>query len=336
MPVRRTRRHSVALVSTLFVGGLLLLLTIGSRVLDTITVRDPQSKVKWILAKRNLTLGYAILGSSRAQLTTDATELDRLWHTRGLNLGLNGTAYPELDLIWERFLESNRVRCLLLEVDVVGLDSDSFTYPFHDYEYVPYLQDPIVFKHVLAEKGSRAYLWKQLPFIAYATFNDRAMVSAANAGRREPQPWDSTGTLLIDRAYDPKELENWTVKRLRIDSARAARVDSILDRSMRKGVSTVLYMAPEYFVVDRYQPDRATIIAFYREKAQSHGVPFLSFEYSPLRRDARNFFDPSHLNRSGARDFTRVLATEIEKLPVACVSTDRRSRERGQSGKIPS
>jgi hypothetical protein len=326
------RHHAV--VSSLFVSGLGALLVVASLVLDRITVKDSQSKVKWVLAKRNLNLGYAVLGSSRAQLTTNVAELDDWWQTRGINLGLNGTAYPELDLIWELFLDANRVDCLLLEVDAVGLDSSSFSYPFHDYEYVPYLRDPIVFRHFLAERGLRAYLWRDFPFAAYAAFNDRTMISAAHALRTLPPPWDSTGTLLIDRAFDPNEWAGWSVKPLRIDSVRSARLDSILDRSARKGVHVIMYMAPEYFMVDRYQPNRASIIAFYREKARAHEVPFLTFEDSPLRRDKSNYFDPSHLNRGGARRFTAVLAATVDALPVLCVRRERGSRELRRSGKI--
>jgi hypothetical protein len=335
MGVRKNSWLRDAAVSALFMSGLAAILVIASVVLDRITVGDAQSKVKWVLARRNLSFGYAVLGSSRAQLTTNVAELDDHWQTRGINLGLNGTAYPELDLIWELFLEANRVGCLLLEVDVVGLDSTSFSYPFHDYEYVPYLHDPIVFRHVLAERGLRVYLWRGFPFAAYAAFNDRTMISAAHALRKQPPPWDSTGTLLIDRAFDPKEWVGWSVKPFHIDSVRSARLDSILDRSARKGVHVIMYMAPEYFMVDRYQPDRPGMIAFYREKARAHNVPFLTFEDSPLRRDAGNYFDPSHLNRGGASRFTAVLGATVDTLPVVCVRRERGSRELHRSGKIP-
>jgi hypothetical protein len=96
----------------------------------------------------------------------------------------------------------------------------------------------------------------------------------------------------------------------------------------------IMYMAPEYFMVDRYQPDRLGMIAFYREKARAHNVPFLTFEDSPLRSDTRNYFDPSHLNRVGADRFTEILAAAVDGLPVACATRARGSRERGRSGKL--
>ncbi len=299
---------------------LMLILLLASTLMDRAVVRNVKVKQYWVLSHKGLDLDYAILGSSRGYVNVDAGRLEELLGKKVMNLSIDGASYTEQYLLLELFLRNNKVRNLLLQVDVFGLDKDSFDFPFHYYYYFPFLNDRKVFDYIKEYCGIKAYLWKYAPYLKYSSYNQAIGLSSVLGYLLKPggAEFDSRGSLLINRKFSDEtakfQLTGFYDRSHAIDLVRDKHFKGILTLAKSKGVRTVLFMAPEYVSVYSGSDDREKIIDYYKSIAREYGIAYRTFDDEDIAGNIDLFFDLAHLNRTGAGLFTERLAGYVSQV----------------------
>lgn len=273
--------------------------------IDHLFMRDLTIKPNWIFQTKNKSYSFVILGSSRAYTSTDAATLTQTLGKSSLNLGLNGASFSELDMIFQKYLQYNSANNLLLEVDINGLDSTEFKYPFQQYNYLPYLSDSLVFSHIKNYFGLKAYLWKYLPFYKYIEFNTQSGVyTAVRVLMKHSQEYDPTGTHLLDQQYFDPVIDHQPAKNYEVSRNRLCSLIKILETAREKKITTVLYIAPQYIALRSKQINRDEILEIYRSLAKRYDAKFYVFDNPIFENDQSLFKDASHVNMKGARKFS--------------------------------
>jgi hypothetical protein len=295
-----------------FLALLVALSVMLAAVYDAAARRDPIVKVNWIFAMDGRRFDFIVLGSSRAYHSVDVQTVASAVDGTGVNLGLNGAAYPEVALVLERFLAHNQVRRIALEVDPFGFDPRWLNDRFHPYLYVPYIDERIVSDALEREFGARAVAWRWVPLFSYAEFNERiGLRSVLELAHHPPPEWDAWGSRLSSGRLSDSAVRAIRDTTYRIDPSRVRAFERILDLAEERHVSVTMFMAPQYRAAANAVTNRDQILAFYRELARRRGISFLVFDEPAIEDDPSLFIDGEHLNRAGAMKFSALLGAAL-------------------------
>lgn len=305
-------------ISLFFLLILYLVLLNASVSLDEVLKNDPTKKFNWIYSRENGVYDFAVIGSSRGACNVDVYTLEAELGQKGINLSQVGTAFPELKLILEAFLKKNQIKRLLVEVDIFGLDNSNFGHPYHEYNYFPYINEDFIYSDMKNNFGTKAVVWKYVPFYKYAEFNSISGISGViSILKKQPSEYDEKGGMMLDTPF----LENSAVMENRnkiknsgykIDKERVDALNSILAIAKEKGIPVVMFIAPSLKEALQYQLNRVEIAAFYSDLAKETGNAFLDFTNEPMSNDINLFADLEHTTRKGAIEFSKILAGRIK------------------------
>lgn len=276
-----------------------------------------KSKHAWVMAKEGLELDFALLGSSRMLNNVSVHELENALGMDGIDLSDLGNGYADNYLLLQMFLKKNKVRNLILNVDEFSFTSaQTFSYPFHDYEYVPWSGEEIV-EQTFQDNvdAGRRWAWKILPAARYYEFNKEysLLESWRNRGVSNAK-YDST---------DGSRLQ-WQVAQERFGKLYhhvyiAAEEDQryfekIISDCERRGIRLLLLSSPKWHGMDKYLLNSGSIYAYIEEVARARSLPWLRHEAHSDFQNAEDFYDYKHLNGAGAIRYSRYLAKELKGL----------------------
>lgn len=293
-----------------------VVLALLGRLFDYAARKDLRSKWHWILAQRKGDYDFAVMGPSRAYMGVDVTSLETKLGQRGINLALDGAGAADQLLALRMFLKHNKLRHLLLDVNLNALDKRGLTYSFHDYEYLPFSDDPDVDAGIAKQRGAKAWAWKYVPFWRNAEFNAQigpiqlyTFLKASQDPKARIPEFDAKGSRLVSGPFVSRAQnrpETWA-----IEPELVAEFRELLVFAREKGVTITLTLTPELRSRTALQANRAELLATYQKLADDFRLKFLKFDDLPLVDDTRYFVDPSHLNADGARQYTEALAASL-------------------------
>lgn len=299
----------------LFLLALATLLAAESAALDRVFARDLSSKVTRVYTQPGQRWDYVVLGSSVAAVGCDTDVLAEELGGTVANLGLSGSAYPEQCLVWEKFLERNQVGTLVCQVDSWGLTQGGYDCPFHAYYHAPFLDDPVVFRHVAEAFPLRAYAWRWVPFWKYAEFNTQFGYDRLVDVLHQPAA-PATGLLraqLITQPPQDEELDAPAPRDWTPSPERERALARILALARSRGIAVMVVEPPEYRTAYlRGGAERAAVSDAYERLAAGAGARYIRFgQDDPLARDRALYYNSAHLNAAGARRFSRELAQRL-------------------------
>ena len=277
--------------------------------------RDPVSKVNWVFRLRGKQPDYVVLGSSRAYRIIKVPIMDSVLDGTGLNLGQDGASFAEIALLFDIYLRENDSRRVLLEVDEFGLDSASFSHPFHEFFYIPYVRDTLVSRALRDYFGARALLWRYVPLFGYAEFNDRiGLKSAARVWRGQRAEFTADGSAPSRGEVPDSVFDKARDTTYRVSQGRVRSLEHILDAARTRGIHVTMFTAPVYMPFQRAVTNREALLERYREIGLAHGATFITVSDSDIASDRRYFRDPRHLNREGSQLFSRRLGEALQRV----------------------
>ena len=266
---------------------------------------DLWNKHHWVLSRHGEQYSLAVLGSSRAMNTVDASELQRLTKRRTINIGVGGSGAADQYLLLHSFLQNNSIDSLLLQVDYLSL-TNYFTYGFRDYIWLCYQDDPMV-RQLLREQVGwlRCLLWRIAPFVQLMEFNSQYRYWI-NESAPMTVKWDQTGgSELLDTAGLPDS--NYVQFQLQPDAV--LNLERIVQLCRDRGVRLILFVAPYEPSIEKLtdrDAERAAIKLF-AEKSAAQLLDYSAIFYNRPEL----FLDRHHLNRARAIEFTQILAREV-------------------------
>ncbi len=124
---------------------------------------------------------------------------------------------------------------------------------------------------------------------------------------------------VIDSARYTKSYWNNFSKSVGVDPELARRFTAVLDTAAAHGTQVFVMSSPFYFPQDLSRNESFRAL---REISAAHGAIFMDWSFDPrFVRHPRLFNDDLHLNDSGARLYTRIIADTLKSLGVGSAGT---------------
>lgn len=312
----------------------LILLLCGMFVLDAIykkTIpKNIAEKTYWIFNQKPQTYNYIVLGSSRAESSFDCVYFDSITNSKGINLAINGAGLIENELILRKFLQKNSTQVLFLELDEANLSPiNHLSYPFHEYLYLPYLDDTLIARFVKQEdKNHHYYLWKYIPFVKYAEFNAKFSINKLIQHEKIDTMIDYKGYRAFINHQPEYTFKDWqghfTDKRYwyvadystpqkeyeKIDEKSVQSIQNIIALCKEKNIQLVFYCAPSFEShYTKYKYNAYHKFDFIESLSSTNKIPFINFANWKYNAVDSFYYDYSHLNSVGARQMSFIMAS---------------------------
>ena len=292
------------------------LLVVNHTVLDRLNHARPDNRGRTLVTTAGGDYDYVVLGSSAAANAIDFDALEQQLDASVFPLALAGTAYPEQHLALDLFLSRNQVTTLIFQVDNWGLADGTYSYPFHEYFYLPYLDDPVVERNLREYYGrQRMWCWKWIPMYMYSDFNLHIGLQGAAKLLRKSRPVE-----FVD-GVDGDQMDAQTLARIRQaedahrldwNETRKAYFERILQLARQCDLRVIMILAPTFTGFDAAESNADEFVTYYTTVARESDVPFFVCRDQTLRNDPGNYIDGAHLNRRGAKRYTRLLADFVD------------------------
>jgi len=279
------------------------------------------SKKNWTLMRKGDTLDYITLGSSRVFHMVDVPLLNTLSGRKGMNVATAGSSYADNYALLVKYLEYNKARTLILNADEMCFHSSTaYTYPFKDYEYMPYFFEGAINKVYRDNVPAwKYYLWTGIPLSRYIEFNEHYELDSMFllTAQRPLCKFDTTaGTeLLYNMNY--KNFKRKDTLFVRADTLHIEQRDElyfhkILSFCRSKGMKVILITTPIFMKGIYASPNRVAFQHYLDQQVQEEKLTYINFVDVTSLQNVRYFRDLTHTNIQGTRIYTRYLATQLK------------------------
>lgn len=299
---------------------------------QTVLNHSPE-KLHWIMKLKGGNYDFAATGSSRVESMLDIETIQNNAPLRGLNIGLNGTSIQESLISVHHFLKNNKCKVLLIHADAYQFTPQiTYSYPFHEYKYIPYYGDSIT-DVVLKDNVpvAKYYFWHYIPFFAYAEYNtEYNVLDVLKKFRNKEHPYDQFGTRLSPTINSSPDLQDkrWDAPRPEeridtniIDKRTIPYFEAIIEECKKNGTVPVLYTPPTYYKALANNKDTKAQI---KALCAKYNIYHLDMSGTEVRNHGEYFNDYTHLNTEGTKLYCKELGDSLvhvmKQLNIAPVS----------------
>ncbi|MBK7818319.1 MAG: hypothetical protein IPJ60_12845 [Sphingobacteriaceae bacterium] len=274
----------------------------------------------WLLNKKNGKYNFAFIGPSRVLNTLDMSVFERNLKVNPINLGLSGAGYAEQYLMFKTFIDENknRINRLFIEIsyfNVIDPDS-SFSYPFHEYYYFPYIKKEFVYNIIKdnSKNKLKAMAWRYIPLIRYAEFNVNfrplILFTSTIEGKGGDSGFNKHGDMLVDKAMDAN-YEKGIYSNAEMNTKTINYLEEMVAFKRNK-MEIILFTSPTY---DQGLSASKEALLNYRKVVSDitnkYGIKYYNFETADMCSDKNYFADRTQLNRRGAEVFSKVFCDSL-------------------------
>jgi len=244
------------------------------------------------------------VGSSRSWVHYDPAILDTLLGMETYNLGMDGSGsnrhIPRYNLYR---LYNAKPKVIIQNIDFKGL---KYVTQLDRHQYFPYFYQSELRKRVfpiepftLAEKYLPMYRYAN-----YGIFNTLHKKSGDlyKGYRGQDLHWD--GSMLEGNLFFHDT----------IDSTAVEMFDQYLAQAKAEGIKVIMVYAPIYHVVTERIDNLDEMYASFKYFAQKYDIPILDYNYDSLCYDTAYFYNPTHLNKTGATIFSQRVGQDIKNI----------------------
>jgi len=263
---------------------------------NTYTNGLARNKVSYVLSINDKYIDYIFLGSSRVDNNIDAAVIETITGKKALNLGVQEAKLDDYFLMLQLLKKQNiTAKIIFIQVDYIyNMDGSSEILKSY---LMPYMEDEVISTYI-KERDSNYYKLKYLPFYKYLVYDYKL-------GFREHFNTfiNKKSKLNLENGYDAKygnvssTLQASLPKTINKESKT---ITAINEFAKDNNIKVVYFMAP--FCFDTKNKD------FSRKLKQK--IPGL-LDYSQLFSEDNYFYNCSHLNNQGAKEFSKKVALDI-------------------------
>lgn len=290
------------------------------------TNRIPKNTViknYWILNKKSEKFDLAFIGPSRVLNTIDGVVFKSKLNAEVINLGLSGAGYAEQFLMLSLFLKENNnsIKTLFIETSYFNfIDPDSsFSYPFHEYYYFPYIKNKDVYDVIKdnSKEKLKVEMWRYFPFIRYAEFNSNFrslfLFVSQKSEINSKDGFDEYGTQLETKNSDINFCNEKTYTNPFMDTKTLTYLRKMIGLAKESNTEVVLFTAPVYRKALHYSlPAWKAYNDTLQKIVSQFKLKYYNFESIGLCDSLINFNDKTHLNRKGAILFSNVFSDSLK------------------------
>jgi len=256
----------------------------------------PRNKVSYVLSMNDKYLDYIFLGSSRVDNNIDAEVIEKITGKKALNLGIQAAKLNDLFFMLQLLnKQSIKAEIVFIQVDYIyNMDGNSEILKSY---LLPYIEDNLISSYI-KERDPDFYKLKYIPFYKYLVYDYKL-------GFREHFSTfvNKKSSLNLENGYDAKfgstgsKLEASLPKTINKENKT---ITAINEFAKENNIKVVYFMAP--FCFDTKNKD-------FSQKLKQK-IPGL-LDYSQLFKEDNYFYNPSHLNDKGAKEFSKTIAMDI-------------------------
>lgn len=283
--------------------------------LDNYLISVNSNKLLWTLNKKQEHYDDAFLGSSRTLMMVDINEWEKLSGHKAINIGLDGSGMADHYLTMVKFIQNgNRIKKLFLQIDHATL-SNTFTYPFRDYIWALFRDEPFI-EQIKEEVDAFRYASLVThPFLKFIVDNRKYSFT------EDVYPFSSTkgsffnDTVVVNDVFKSKSNKD-LVKNDFISATFTRNFDRILTLCKKEQIELILYTVPihpkigehlRYFVVHTVDSiatfNQLTYIDLTKYTFQNDSIYYRQIHY----KDGHIVLDYGHTNSVGTKMITSEL-----------------------------
>jgi hypothetical protein len=252
-------------------------------------------------------------GSSRAYIHYHPGIFDSLLHLNSFNAGTEGAIHGETDVLLRQYLVHHPPpRAIIVNTDLAMFGfADRI---FNPTSYYPFLSEPLIADYLhRKEPFSRAISW--LPFLGLTRYDDYMRGSVVKGWLGKTAPYsgfhykgyiESPVLHFVDTLKGPPVLKQ--------DSLHQAAF-AIFSRwnalCREKGIRFIAVFSPYHRSYYKTYPWQSVYRDEIFRRLRISGIQVINMENKSFTDNAALFSDAIHLNRSGARLFSRMLADSL-------------------------
>lgn len=262
----------------------------------------PRNKIQYVLSQKNQKVDYLFFGSSRVDNTIDPKVVEEVTGKKALNLGIQGARLPDYLILMRLAHEQGMIKdTVLVQVDYVyNIDSQTTSDAFKS-ALLPYMDNSVIDQYF--KKYDEHYQkLKYVPFYRYMAYDFKI-------GFREffNSVIGKSGKSDLSSGYNPRKgqmSKNFKSALPRGIAKDNPVIDEMNAFAQEAGFTIVYFMSPYC--------TRTTNLDF--ADKLSERIPELR-NYTTLftDKDETHFYNCSHLNHTGAQEFSRVLARDLTR-----------------------
>ncbi|HRG89457.1 MAG TPA: hypothetical protein PLW44_10585 [Chitinophagales bacterium] len=281
-----------------------------------VTATYHTDKAQVIMRISNIRYDYIMVGSSRTECFFNTAIIDSITGLKGYNLGLDGSEFAESYLLLDQFLKhNNKVKVVFIQADIFQMLPDySYSYPFHEYRYLPFINDATVAATVKEKRGILKYVvWRYVPFIKYAEFNtEYSIEDVVSKYNNKPYLYANNGFRYLstishsDSFVDKRYTEERINTKMSLPDGNPY-LDKIIALLKDNGCQPVLIQPPVYAGIEKWA--RQFDI---KDEARKSNVPYCDYLSVELSTKGSLFRDYTHLDGKGAIIFSTQIADSIK------------------------
>lgn len=254
-----------------------------------------------------------IMGSSRGMVQYSPRILDSILGVNSYNLSCNGRCIDAQCNIFDAYCRNHaKPKTVIQNVDYITLLMSNM---YEREQYLPYIKhDRELYE---ATKETEQFNWSDvaIPLKRYAGYHKmireglhikNKMYNPANEYKGyegRDREWDGLGFDQIDTIAFETNLEAETI------------FDNYLSYCKENDIRVVFVFAPIYYgVTQKMGDDEEKMKGTFQKYADRYGIPILDYSHDRINYDTLNFYNATHLNRSGAELFSTKLAHDLKNL----------------------
>jgi hypothetical protein len=270
-----------------------------------------KKKQEWALNIKNKEFDYAFLGSSRVLNLIDVNVIDSITNKVGVNLGISGVGYADNYILFQKFLENNKLNKLYLNLDPYSLSSNiSFSYPFTNYAYLKYFSEEnikLVYKDMMPTW--KYYLWELISiskFLEYNNFRVRYYSDFSSYDKNK-------GSILLTGSINSNKLTfNKNQTKYFVDSLDLKYLKKIINLCKLNNIECILLTTPIHVKAFEKYNNLEEMFLFIDTFVCKEKRKYISNERLFDCSEDKYFKDINHLNKSGAKLYSMNLAKFIK------------------------
>ena len=255
-----------------------------------------------------------ILGSSRSRRHYDSAVIEKLTKASVFNVGGDGHGTPYVLAVCDFLLRDYLPKLIILEVGPRLITTNFYRGHVKKLpSLAPYIDDVEMIKRMIYDLGpyqqikylSRTFRFNSMPlrFLRDMLIKDRSV----------------QGFVPIDRVFVPKVVgksnqgNEEEIQTLEVSSDAVTLLRETIRSIREKGVQVILVTSPRWWFSSKMARQDLEILALLEKLANEERVPYIMIiqkDY-PEFMDSSLFADKWHLNKQGAKIFSRILALRL-------------------------
>jgi hypothetical protein len=257
-----------------------------------------------------------VIGSSRARQHFSTEVLDSALNSNSYVIGLEAYRFRMFYDLFNIYLQHNKQpKYLILSLDIYSLHEDSNSYYYQ--QFLPYLGDRSVRDAYLTYRHRFTIADLCLPLYKYRGERTQIAVGILElTGIKKYPDGSRKGFGSSDQQWNSEFSElRESVPTGIIQKADPANIElfkKLLNYCRLHGIVPILVFSPEYKGYQQIVKNRDEIINKYKDLANQNEGYFMDFSGNELCSDTSYFYNSQHLNSTGARMFSGILARTLQ------------------------